>query len=254
MKWTGMAALAMLALAAASVAHAVEPQSAGIRMQNPRGPLQSAATWWTRFGEPTNAEAIAPVPAESQIAPVGWNNHGFGYVYGPGSCDHTPACTDWQWNDYNPMPWRCLPLHARRGHGCNSCGRGHVGLFNKQADCGCAAPAPACGIEKMPACGVEPPACGCDATPKCGKRHFHWHWKRLGLFNKQGGCDTCTTAAPACGCEAPACGYDAPAYEYSPPQYDEAPKPLPEDSVKANSAAASHMQPSLVWPFGGPVR
>ncbi len=252
MKWTGMAALAVLALA--GICQANDPVPAGVRMPNPRGPINTAPNWWARFGEPVNQEAIDAAPIKAlPVAPAGYE-HGFGYVYGIGSCDYTPACTGWQWNDYNPMPWRCYPLYMRwqNRHGCGGCGHcgkcGHGIGCGKAVECGCAAPAPDCAA-KAPTCEAVPtceaaPSCGCDvATSCCQKRHFHWHWKGLGFWNKHCGCDTC----------APSCGFESSGKEfYSPeqaPTSDEAPpKPLAEPAH-----AASHAQPTLVWPFG-PVR
>jgi hypothetical protein len=257
MKWTGMAALAVLSLA--GVCQANDPVPAGIRMTNPRSPLHTAANWWARFGEPVNQEAIDAAPMKTPVDTVGYSENGFGYVYGPGSCDYTPPCTDWQWKDYNPMPWRCYPLHQRlkdrHGHcghcgNCGNdcgCGHGHGRLFcGKHNKCGCDDAAPSCDA-KAPSCAAAPSCeavadCGCDvATSCCKKRHFHWHWKGLGFWNKHCGCDTC---APSCGAE-PACDY-APAKELSSPE--QAPQPIPDDAK-----AAAHTQPTLVWPLG-PVR
>jgi len=144
------------------------------------------------------------------------------------------------------MRWK--NRHGCGGCGnCGNCGHGTIGC-GKHVDHGCAAPAPDCGV-KAPTCEAAPsceaaPACGCDvATSCCSKRHFHWHWKGLGFWNKHCGCDTC---APSCGVEAPACGYDMPGKELSSPVDQAPPKPLPD-------ASASHTQPMLVWPLG-PVR
>ena len=243
MKWTAVAALAVFALA--GVCQANDPVPAGVRMPAARGPLQTAAAnWWARFGEPVNQEAIEAAPAKAMpVAPAGWTDRGFGYVYGIGSCDYTLPCTDWLWNDYRMMPWRCAGYSGwhwrhRCGHcgGCgDSCGCGKA--------LGCATAAPDCEA-KMPTCEAVPsceaaPACGCDvATACCGKHHFHWHWKGLGFWNKNCGCDTC----------APSCGYEAPAVEMPSPE-QAPPKPLPDEPAQA----ASHTQPTLVWPFG-PVR
>ncbi len=250
MKWTGMAALAVFALA--GICQANDPVPAGVRMPNPRGPLNTAANWWARYGEPVNQEAIEAAPAKAiPIAPAGWTDRGYGYVFGIGSCDYTPACTDWQWADYHPMPWRCQPYSGWHwGRRCGHCGHGgHCGCGQaagcgcaKAVDHGCAAPAPVCDV-KAPTCEAVP-SCGCDvATSCCGKRHFHWHWKGLGFWNKHCGCDTC----------APSCGYDVPGKDLGPgqaPFMEQAPpKPLPE----APSHAATHTKPTLVWPLG-PVR
>lgn len=249
MKWLGMTAVAMLVLA--GVTRANDPLPAGVRMPSVRGPLNTAANWWARFGEPVNQEAIDAAPVKAMpIAPAGWHDHGFGYVYGIGSCDYTPACTDWQWKDYNPMPWRCSPLHAKWGNrrcghcgDCGDCGHGRCGCGKAAAHCGCAAPAPTCEA-KVPTCEAVP-SCGCDvATECCGKRHFHWHWKGLGFWNRHCGCDTCE----------PSCGYDVKGYDgkgiIDAPVEDEAPpKPIAEEKA----AAFGVIKPTLAWPFG-PVR
>ena len=249
MKWTGMAAL-VLVLAVTGLASATEPTPTTIRMPNLRGSQYSGANWWARYGEPVNQAAIDAAPAEAVVAPVGWAQNGHGYIYGPGSCDYTYPCTDWQWSDYHPHPWRCHPLHEGWRHGrcggCGGCGSGHCGC-GKHSDCGCAADpdcaaAPDCAA-KWPSCETAPtceaaPDCGCDvATECCVKKHFHWHWKHSCFWNKHCGCDTCTTAAPSCGC-------DAPAFEKSYPSPEQAPpKPITDDTQKA----------ALVWPFS-PVR
>jgi hypothetical protein len=248
-----MTAVAMLVLA--GVTRANDPLPSGVRMPNVRGPLHSAANWWARFGEPVNQEAIDAAPVKAMpIAAAGWHE-GFGYVYGPGACDYTPACTDWQWKDYSSTPWRCYPLHDRWGHGrcghcggCGDCGHGKCGHggcgrgkcgCGKAAHCGCAAPAPTCEA-KVPTCEAVP-ACGCDvATECCGKRHFHWHWKGLSFWNRHCGCDTC---APSCGCDAPV--VDGKAIQS--PILDEAPpKPIAEEKA----AALGKIKPTLAWPFG----
>jgi len=230
-----MAAL-VLVLAASGLANAIEPTPATIRMPNTRGSLFNATNWWTRYGEPVNQAAIDAAPAEAVVAPVGWAQNGHGYIYGPGVCDYTPPCTDWQWNDYNPMPWRCHPLHERWAHHWkHKCG--HCGHCGGHGDCGCAA-APDCAA-KGPTCEAAPtceavPDCGCDvATKCCVKKHFHWHWKKHCFWHKHCGCDTCATE---CGCEAPAVEMPG-SYEQAPP------KPLADDTQKA----------ALVWPFS-PVR
>ena len=236
MKWTGMAAL-VIVLAACGLATAVEPTPSAIRMPNARTSLYSGPNWWTRYGEPVNKEAIDAAPAEAVATPVGWHENGHGYIYGLGSCDYTPPCTDWQWNDYNPMPWRCWPLKDRWNH-CGHCGHGccdNCGCGKAVADCGCAAAAPACAA-KVPTCEAAPSceaACGCDvATHCCVKNHFHWHWKSC-FWHKHCGCDTCSNE---CGCEAPA--VEMPATPEQAPA-----KPVAEDTQKA----------ALIWPFG-PVR
>lgn len=246
MKWTCMAAL-VLTLAAGSLATAVEPTPATIRMPNTRGSLFNSGNWWTRYGEPVNQAAIDAAPAEAVATPVGWHENGHGYIYGLGACDYTPPCTDWQWKDYNPMPWRCWPLHERWNHGhCGRCGHcgdpcgGHCGCSKAMADCGCAAPAPACA-DKVPACDAAPSCeaahdCGCDVAHKCCvKNHFHWHWKHKCFWHKHCGCDTCS-APVDCGCAAPVVEMPA-GPEQAPP------KPIADESQKA----------AFAWPFG-PVR
>jgi hypothetical protein len=276
MKWTLGVAAAVLALAGSLHAAEVYPE-AYRASPAPRGPLNAAANWWAKFGEPVNQEEIAAAPAEALIQPVG--HHGYGYVYGPGSCDYTPPCTGWQWNDYNPMPWRCYPHYLRKQHrwgkgGCDTCGDsscnacdtcGHKhgwlhAMFHKHHGCGCDA-AVECGAKvpdcaaptcAAPSCAAVPtceavPDCGCDAEPACGRKklfHCHWHWKKGGFWNKHCGCDTC---APACGCEGPV--MEMPKGEMAP-----MPMPIPEESTKAAMYSGNtNSENSLVWPFS-PVR
>ena len=233
MKWTGMVAL-VLVLAATGLAPAIEPAPVTIRIPNTRGPLHSAANWWARYGEPVNQAALDAVPAESVAAPVGWNENGPGYVYGLGSCDYTYPCTDWQWANYESHSWACWGQHGW-GHRCHGglfgrCGHGRCGdcgCADKVAH-GCAAPALDC-VAKVPDCDVAPK---CDVAKSCcHDRHFHWHWKGVGFWNKHCGCDT---SAPSCGCAAPVDTYSP---EQSPP------KPTADEASKA----------ALVWPLG-PVR
>ncbi|MCI0361567.1 MAG: hypothetical protein L0211_24040, partial [Planctomycetaceae bacterium] len=236
---TGMAAL-VLGLVATGLATAVEPAPATIRVPSARGSLYSSANWWTRYGEPVNQAAIDAAPAEAVAAPAGWSDYGHGYVYYLGACDYTPPCTDWLWEDYYGMPWRCHHMHHGFGHfgRCGHCGGrfGHCGCGKH--DDGCAAPGPDCAA-KGPTCEAAPsceaaPDCGCDvATNCCVKKHFHWHWKKMCFWNKHCGCDTCATE----------CGCDAPKGEiYSSPE-QAPPKPSPDMTQKA----------ALVWPFS-PVR
>lgn len=243
MKWTGMAALALL-LAAAGLATAVEPTPANIRMPSARS-LLNGPNWWSRYGEPVNQAAIDAAPVEAVATPVGWHENGHGYIYGPGTCDYILPCTDWLWADYNYDPWRC---HAEGWHGCGlfgrrcghcgHCGSGHCGCSKAIADCGCAEPAPACG-DKVPACDAAPSCeaandCGCGVAHKCCVlNHFHWHWKKKCFWHKHCGCDTCDIG---CGCAAPI--GDAPIGPEQAP-----PKPTPDPAQKA----------SIVWPYG-PVR
>lgn len=258
MKWTGMAALAVLALA--GVCQANDPILGGVRMPSPRATMNAGANWWARYGEPVNQEAIEAAPAKPITAPAGWHDHGFGYVYGPGACDYSAPCTDWLWSGYHHEYCRCKPFSGWHGRGrcghCGHCGHGgHCGLRGHRGcgcshhnDCGCgksagcAVQAPDCGL-KAPACDAAP-KCGCDVADSCcGKRHFHWHWKGLGFWNKHCGCDTC---APVCGIE--------PGKDLSPKQVEwdqpALPKPLPESP---DHAAVKATHGSLAWPFG-PVR
>ena len=113
-----------------------------------------------------------------------------------------------------------LKKHCKRS--CNSCDSCDVA-----ADCGCAAPEPACGaapcVAAAPACGAAAPSCGCEPAPSCGCEPASCCAPKKcgGLFAKLrdklkshscghgcGGCGGgCDVVEPACGCSsAPSCG------------------------------------------------
>jgi hypothetical protein len=242
------AALAVLALA--GVCRANDPILGGVRMPTPRGPLNSA-NWWARYGEPVNQEALEAAPARPPaVAPAGWHDHGFGYAFGPGACDYTPPCTEWLWAGYERHFCRCHTFgYHWRGDRCGHCGRGRLG--HRGCGCGhdhgcgcgkshgCEKQAPDCGI-KAPDCGFAPKG-GCDVADSCcGKRHFHWHWKGLGFWNRHCGCDTCAIE-PA---------KELPSNKLAPWNEPALPKPLPE---APDHAAVKATHGPLMWPLG-PVR
>jgi hypothetical protein len=211
MKWTRVVAGLVVALGA-TVCLAETPDFASSRpsaislMQ--RGPLFSGQNWWSRFGEPVNANALASAEASlsdkaAGPAPI----YGDGYIFGPGSCDCSPPCI-WQlWAGYYQDPHRCHPGHWMRrncgnggcGNGCCGCGNGCCNaLFGCGKACGasCAAAAPACaapvGCSATASCGSKP-VCG-----KCRQCHlsglFHgWtaHWHKP--------CRSCASPI-SCGC------------------------------------------------------
>jgi hypothetical protein len=209
MKWTGLATgLAVTLLAAACLAETPD-WSGGGSATTPtlRGRMFGSQNWWTRFGEPVNATALAeqePIKA-GEAAPMPL--HGDGYVYSPGACDYSPPCIDHLWNGYAQWPKRCNPYHGlfnRCGNGCdNGCGCGNMVGCGK--GCGCAPSCTTkagCGCSEPVGCTTAVGDCGCK--PVCGACHsFHlcdkWrcftaHWHRS--------CDSCS-APISCGCSTP---------------------------------------------------
>jgi len=218
MKWTKL--LAGLVVALSTTACLAEtPQYSGDQstalslMQQGRmfGGV-SGPNWWSRFGEPINATALAqaetlPADKGGLLAPL--PIYGDGYIYRPGSCDCPPPCI-WQlWAGYYQNPLRCSPgggwlhRHCHCGDDCGAygggggpcCGRGCGPSCATSTSCGCATPI---------TCTSPASSCGCK--PVCGKcRHCHlgmWHgfsahWtKPCGSCSAPLGCG-CTTAVSA---------------------------------------------------------
>ncbi len=230
MRNTGMA-LGLVALAAAACL-AETPELAGARPQTApllsRGRLFNGQNWWTRFGEPVNAAALAADDgAKGDIAPVAMYGHD--YIYGQGSCDCPPPCIDHLWTGYYQHPKRCdpyVPLFHRHCGDCGHCGK----LFGHGKGCGCG---DAIGCTTKAACGcAEPitctsvPDCGCK-KPVCGCKHFHLGHKWKGFMAHWNRCDSCS-APLGCGCGAPlAPGMPIPSEKQALTQ----PQPLPEDAA-----------------------
>jgi hypothetical protein len=190
-----------------------------------RGRMFSGANWWSRYGEPVNAVALAqaensPSDKNGYVAPAPM--HGHGYIYGPGACDCSPPCVADLWAGYVQNPLRCHPghwLHRRCGN-CGPCGG--CGLSNQCAP-GCAAPTCAEAVS----CTAAVPDCGCK--PVCGRcHHFHVGERWRGFrAHWHCGCDSCS-APLGCGCTTPA----APLPIGSEKQASQGPPmPLPEEAA-----------------------
>jgi len=161
--------------------------------------------WWTRYGEPVNATALAEQPkgeaAPELAGPLPL--HGDGYIYGPGACECEPPCIWHLWAGYWQNPKRC---HLGQGHrhGCGHCGACDA--------CG------ACDV-----CGTTQAACGCGDA--CGPfAHLKHKWKGM-ISHLHRRCDTCAPAID-CGCATPV--IDVPPSEK---QAAKVPVPLPEDAA-----------------------
>ena len=200
-----------------------------------RGRLLAGPNWWSRYGEPVNAVALAnagssPSDKGGLAGPIPM--HGDGYVFGPGSCDCPPPCIADLWAGYYQNPKRCHPHHL----GCRGCGHCGACCGRIKADCGCgavscAAPAPSCAV---PSCGA-PVSCGdvvgdCGCKPICGKcRHFHRGHGFLAHWHRR--CDSC---AGTLGCAGPVgCGCATPVAPFmSEKQASQGPPiPLPEEAA-----------------------
>lgn len=212
MRITGLALVLALLAQAACLAETPETARPEAGPLLGRGRLFNNQNWWTRFGEPVNATALAVADgAKGDIAPVAMYGHD--YVYGPGSCDCPPPCIDQLWNGYYQHPKRCdgyVPLFGGRHCGdCGDCGcgKGHCGLFGHGKGCGCGdsigcTTKAACGCSAPIGCTASVPDCGCK--PACGCKHAHLGHKWKGFFAHWncGGCDSCS-APLGCGCATP---------------------------------------------------
>ena len=215
MKWKSLTMFAAAVLMAATSSQAQQPTlSTGRNLAaSPpaRRPIFSQISWWARYGQPLEAPAAEPGVVEAAAEPMVMHEggHGFGYVYGLGSCDCGAPCTDHLWAGYMQNPWRCShPRYKERHHGgCGACG--HV------SDCGCTAPS----------CTAAATDCGCQDVCGCGTRKpfKQWlaHW-RCG----QACCDTCDSCSAPLGCSEPAHHGASPA-ALEPPAA--APQPTPSN-------------------------
>ena len=166
MKWTGLASGLVVALAATLV-RAESPEwsnnNAALAPVISRGQQFSRENWWTRFGEPVNATALAEVSTtKAGGGDVGGPLplYGDGYIYGPGSCDCPPPCIYHLWSGYQQHPKRCdpyVPFFQKHFGNGDCCSNGSCGLGG---GCGCGK---ACG----PSCATRA-ACGCGAPVGCG--------------------------------------------------------------------------------------
>ena len=216
MKWKSvtLCAVAMLGITASGFAQqptlsarrsVQAPGRMAVTAEAPaRRSVFSQISWWAKFGQPVEGAVEAAPAAEPPV--IHDHGYGFGYVYGPGSCDCRPPCIDQLWAGYEQMPFRCShPQYKYRGS-CGSCGNGSCGHVS---DCGCTTAAPSCG------CTTAAPSCTDSCTssvcckPKCKKckQWFaHWNWGKKC-------CDTCDScSAPvSCGCAMPVGGAAPPA-------------------------------------------
>jgi len=170
MKWMSLASGMVAALAAtACLAETPEFSSgrAALAPVLPAGRQFGGENWWTRFGEPVNAVAlaeVAPAKAAGMEASGPVPLYGDGYIFGPGSCDCPPPCIYHLWDGYAQHPKRCNPyvpwFHGQCGDcdgGCGNGGCGHCGLGR---GCGC-------GKGCCPSCATKA-ACGCGQPVSCG--------------------------------------------------------------------------------------
>lgn len=121
----------------------------------------------------------------AMIAQTAWNNeHQYtGYVFGPGSCDHTPPCVEHLWDGYCQRPCRC----------------GHHQLFHRHCHVGCG------GHGSCSTCGPVHRGCagGCGHFGGCHACSLH-HLKHKICSTLDMGCHSC---APSCDTCAPSCGH-----------------------------------------------
>lgn len=212
MKWKSLATVAVVTLAFAASGLAQQPVLTSMPTPAPvkqaRRPIFSQISWWAKYGEPvsyTAQEGVPPATLDAGAAgeaPVMHDHgYGFGYVYGPGSCDYSAPCIDQLWSGYAQMPWRCGHPHYHhryRGFGgqCGSCGT--------VSDCGRTAPACAAPACDSPIGCAQPADCACDMAHACSKckprkQWFaHWNWGKKCCNT----CDSCSTGI-GCGCAAP---------------------------------------------------
>jgi len=208
--------------------------------------LFNGPNWWSRYGEPVNAEALAQAdnsPSDKggfvQPPPM----YGDGYVFAPGSCDCSPPCIWGLWTGYFQNPLRCNPGHLLHRH-CGACGDGGAcgngcGLFGghrskgcNNCNTGCAA---AVGCSTPMTCTTAAPDCGCKPVccGKCRQCHRGGHWHGF-MAHWNSGCNSCSSTL-GCGCSTPVgCGCSTPldAGLYSEKQASQGPPtPLPEDAA-----------------------
>jgi hypothetical protein len=237
MRWTGLATGLVVVLATAACLAETPEWSSGNAASAPllsRGRMFAGQNWWTRYGEPVNATALAenePAKGQPQSGPVPL--YGDGYIYSPGACDCPPPCIWHLWTGYEQHPKRCDPYVPLLHRHCNCDGDGccgSCGLFGCGKGCGCG---PSCGTQAACGCGAAVGCttaaadCGCS-KPVCGSckhchlahkwKHFAAHWHRT--------CDSC--AAPL------GCGSAAPVIDVPPSEkqvFAKPPLPLPDDAA-----------------------
>lgn len=217
------------------------------------GPMAAAEPWTSQTRTPvfpaaqarlaalrqeTTAPAVAPAisghagvgtisPREvigsgAMISQTAWNGeHQYtGYVFGPGSCDHTPPCVDHLWDGYCQRPHRCGGHHHHHHfRGCcgvqmSGCGfaSGGCATCSSGADVGCDSGCGGCfGFAKCHGCflhsgkhrytGLSCGGCNtCGDT--CGKHGCGlFSGKHRGWF--AGLCNACDGGDLGCGCAAP---------------------------------------------------
>jgi hypothetical protein len=211
MKWKSVTLCAVAILGITASNYAQQPTLSARRTAQPAGsmtvpaapqarkPIFSQISWWAKFGQPVEGAVEAAPAGEPPV--IHDHGYGFGYVYGPGSCDCRPPCTDQLWAGYEQMPWRCShPQYKEKYRGyCGSCGNGGCGHVS---DCGCTTAVPSCAAAPSCTDSCTSSVCCKPKCKKCKQWFAHWHWGKKG-------CDTCDScSAPmSCGCAAPvSCG------------------------------------------------
>ena len=291
MKLWMLAPAAVLVAVAGLSGHAAEPwNGTSTRASANRAPIFPAAHAWVnnlRQDAAAPAPAASPAPAISGHGNIGmgtpsrevlsgevigsgavishtaWNHeHQYtGYVYGPGSCDHTPPCVDHLWDGYCQRPHRCgghhRHCHFRGGcgiamQGCSSCGDNANVACSSGCDSGCGVAMKCHGCKlhawkhRLKGCGCEP-ACdtGCDScATACGHGCKLFSGKHRGWFGSL--CSTCD-GGMSCGCATPI--GDGPKAEDVPTPSADSPMEDAPAADDAKSARRNTINRYLPWSF-----
>jgi hypothetical protein len=262
--WPALAA----AVITTNLAPAAEPWNLPQLRGSPQGFARNAA-WRQEAATPAPARPPAPMPAVtghsgigvgsshsaigsgvasgSVISQTAWNNEHIytGYVFGPGSCDHTPPCIDHLWDGYCQRPRRCGHHHGlfhHHGGGCGqSAGCATCGDNVATCDTGCHGfrlhgfRRHGCGMS-CSTCDTCSDACGCGGG--FGK---HFRAKCSGWFNNL--CNACD-GGMSCGCAAPIGNGNGLESLPAPEADSPAPTPAPDE---ANSARRNLINRYVPW-------
>lgn len=253
MRWTQLAVL--FAACCATQCLAEMPDMSGSRpqaMQLFQGRMFGGQNWWSRYGEPVNATALAQaetLPADKNMSGAPMSAYGDGYIYGPGSCDCPPPCISHLWNGYFQNPKRCHThgLFGRQGgygdcdNGSGNCGNGGgcgpcrgmlANVFGHGCNSGCCNSCggnDSCSCAAPVTCTTAAPDCGCK--PVCGKCHacHVGHKWRCFTAHWNGGCNSCSCSTPVgCGCATATPDITIPSEKQA---FKGPPKPLPEEAL-----------------------
>lgn len=291
--WILASAASLAALAGfADAPSAAEPWGAPQRSSAARAPIFPAAHAWVNSlkqevapAPPAPGPALRPAiagnsigqgsggtPGENgyaagaTIAPTAWNHeHVYsGYVFGPGSCDHTPPCVNHLWDGYCQRPCRCgHGLHFQRqcfqgcggGGGCATCGQASVGCSScgGGGHFGCHA----CSLHQFKhrlastfdmGCNTCGNSCGTTCAPACGCGHKLFGGLHRGWFGNL--CSACD-GGMSCGCSdglggsAPSALPNSPAPELVPKPALNGPPEVPADDAKSARRSTRFVSGSL---------